>query len=345
MRIIKEIKKLKFWFYFLRIVAVPTYNFLWRNVINIHGRILYFLWFKKKREFFDLDKNDGVLKIDNSELFKKISNVVLDGCKPELIQNAEKEIQKNLIDGPNLSNIGLNKYFVDIYNGLDFKIKRQIIDFASSDMMVSTAAKYLGVYPILSKIVLSYHVPKNYEKKRGAMMFHKDEFGYKSMDIFMAINDIDEENGPLKTIKSNFDYLGPLARISNDDKSMKRGNRGKVEDVNILERDNINGELITIEGKSGTSLLIDSFKCYHAGGHCKSKPRLLLRILYSTIDNTSLGEIEKFKEQILFSSYLKDKIIDNKFKKFFYEKRSIFFENKKLGKILNKYYRALSFRY
>ena len=48
---------------------------------------------------------------------------MLDGCKPELIQNAEKEIQKNLIDGPNLSNIGLNKYFVDIYNDLDYSNK------------------------------------------------------------------------------------------------------------------------------------------------------------------------------------------------------------------------------
>ena len=71
MKIIKIIKKLKFWFYFLKIIFVPTYNFLWKNIINIHGRVLYFLWFKKKRDFFDLDKNDGVLKIDNSELFKK----------------------------------------------------------------------------------------------------------------------------------------------------------------------------------------------------------------------------------------------------------------------------------
>ena len=49
---------------------------------------------------------------------------------------------------------------------------------------------------------------------------------------------------------------------------------------------------ISIEGKSGTAILIDSFKCYHSGGHCKSKPRILLRILYSTIDNLSLPRID-----------------------------------------------------
>ena len=50
--------------------------------------------------------------------------------------------------------------------------------------MISTAANYLKVFPILSKVALTYHIPRNYDQQRGAMMFHKDEFGYKSMDIF-----------------------------------------------------------------------------------------------------------------------------------------------------------------
>ena len=52
-------------------------------------------------------------------------------------------------------------------------------------------------------------------------MFHKDEFGYKSMDIFMAINDIDENTGPLKTIRTKFDNLGPFARIIKEEKTGK----------------------------------------------------------------------------------------------------------------------------
>ena len=176
-------------------------------------------------------------------------------------------------------------------------------------------------------------------------MFHKDEFGYKSMDIFMAISDIDNECGPLKAIISEFDELGPFARILNDDKSMIPGNRGKVEDANILNKKNIKTKMVTIEGVSGTSILIDSFKCYHAGGHCKSNARIQLRILYSTIDSTALPVIEKFKDKILFNDYLKHKADKDKFKKFFYEKRSRIFCNLKFGRFLYKYYRALSFKY
>lgn len=344
MNSIKKIKKSKFWFYFLNIIFVPAFDLIWKNIINIHGRFLYIQWFKKKRVFFDLNKNNGILKIDEYQPFKQISKEILNGCKTELIQNAENQIKNNSHDNYNLSNVGNDKYFVDIYDKLDFEVKKKIINFASSEIMISTAAKYLGVYPILSKIVLTYNVPRNYDKKRGAMMFHKDEYGYKSMDIFMAINDIDAETGPLKTIKSKYDKLGPFARIHNEDQSMKRGNRGKVADEEILKR-NTTTDMITIEGKGGTSILIDSFKCYHAGGQCKSKPRILLRILYSTIDDTALTEIEKLKNKILYDHYIKNQNYKDKYKKFFYEKRSKIFQNKKLGKFLNKYYRALSFRY
>ena len=344
MILIKKIKKSKLWFYFLKIAFVPAFDFIWKNIINIHGRFLYILWFKKKRVFFDLNKNYGILKISEYEPFKNISQKILNGCKAELTQNAENQIKNNSHDNYNLSNVGDDKYFVDIYDTLDLETKKKIINFASSEIMISTAAKYLGVFPILSKIVLTYHIPRNYDKKRGAMMFHKDEYGYKSMDIFMAINDIDSETGPLKTIKSEYDKLGPFARIHDEDQSMKRGNRGKVADEEILKR-YTKSEIITIEGKSGTSILVDSFKCYHAGGQCKSKPRLLLRILYSTIDNTALTELGKFKNKILYDCYINNENYEDKYKKFFYEKRSKIFQNKKLGKFLNKYYRALSFRY
>ena len=45
-------------------------------------------------------------------------------------------------------------------------------------------------------------------------MFHKDEFGYKSMDIFIAVNDIDNNTGPLKAVTTKYDSLGHLQKYS-----------------------------------------------------------------------------------------------------------------------------------
>ena len=45
------------------------------------------------------------------------------------------------------------------------------------------------------------------------MLWHKDDFGYKSLDLFLAINDIDEENGPLYFLKRR-EPLGVFYKIN-----------------------------------------------------------------------------------------------------------------------------------
>ena len=80
----------------------------------------------------------------------------------------------------------------------------------------------------------------------------------------------------LKNVQKELDTIIPFARIFEEDPTTIRENRGKINNE-IINDENI--DELSIKGKSGTALLIDSFKCYHAGGHCKSKPRILLRIL------------------------------------------------------------------
>ena len=342
---IKNLKKSLIWYYLIRLIIFPIYEFIWKNIINFKGRLLYFQWFRNKRDYIDIDLNKGVIKINNSVFFKKISNEVLKACNEDVISKAEQDIKNTTDENYNQSNNKENKYMTEIYDYIDLDTKKKIIDFASSEMMISTAAKYLGVFPILAKIIIDYKVPKNYEEKRGAMMFHKDEFGFKSFDLFMAINDIDENTGPLKTIKTKFDNIGPFARMWEKKEKIIPGYRGKIRDETINANSNIDKEVITIEGNSGTSILIDSFKYYHAGGHCKSKKRIVMRILYSTIDDISLPEVNKFKKIILFNEYTNNIIKNDKFRSFFFLNRSSFFENKKLSRTLYNFYRLLSFKF
>ena len=49
---ISKIKKSYLWFLILKIIIIPIYDFVWKNIINIHGRILNFLWFQKKSKNF-----------------------------------------------------------------------------------------------------------------------------------------------------------------------------------------------------------------------------------------------------------------------------------------------------
>jgi len=340
---ISKIKKSYFWLLILKIMIIPVYNFLWTNIINIHGRILNFLWFSKKKNFFFyLGEESPIKKIEDNKELQNLSTKILGACNSSLLADAENEIKTLTYENINESNNGKDKYFTQIFDRLDSSTKNEIINFASSDLMISTAANYLKVFPILSKIALTYHIPRNFNKQRGAMMFHKDEYGYKSMDLFIAINDIDIETGPLRAVTTQFDSLGPFAKIFNREESAIRGNRGKISNE-IIDKKKL--DEFSIIGKSGTGILIDSFKCYHAGGHCKSKPRILLRILYSTIDDMSLPSQNKVNKSI--KKYLNDNsnYINDKFKRFFFTKRSIFFTNKKMSKILYQFTRIFCYKF
>ena len=46
----------------------------------------------------------------------------------------------------------------------------------------------------------------------------------KSLDIFISINDIDLNNGPLKAVKKKYDDKVPLARILNEDRLILEAN-------------------------------------------------------------------------------------------------------------------------
>lgn len=340
---ISRIKKNYCWFLTLKFLIVPIYDFFWKNIINVHGRFLYFLWFfNKKKTFYKLNQSKPICKLENDKELRNLALKILDSCNKNLLDQAESEIKSLTYENINESNNGENKYFTEIFHHLDKNARYEIIKFASSDKMISTAASYLKVFPILSKIALTYHIPRNYHKQRGAMMYHKDEFGYKSIDIFIAINDIDEETGPLKAVATKFDSIGPFARIFEEDPTTIRGNRGKIKNEIINDK---KIDELSIKGKSGTALLIDSFKCYHAGGHCKSKPRILLRILYSTIDNISLPDAKIMNNMI--ENYLEENINfkQNKFKRFFFTKRSFIFLNKKLSKFLYKLIRIFCYKY
>jgi len=162
-------------------------------------------------------------------------------------------------------------------------VKDEVVKFALSEKNLLTATRYLKVLPVIKKIIVYINVPRS-DKEQGAQLWHKDDFGYKSLDIFLAISDVDISNGPLYFLKTK-NPLGVFFKIKDVIRNAKPGERNKVSLDKFSEHysDNEIGALI---GKSGTGVLIDSFTKYHRGGFCKSKDRIMLRISYQTPDSS-----------------------------------------------------------
>ena len=84
---------------------------------------------------------------------------------------------------------------------LDDQIKEEIVKFAINHKVYLAASKYLGVLPVIAKINVVHNIENKSKTPRASMLWHKYDFGYKSLDLFLAISDINEENGPLEFVK------------------------------------------------------------------------------------------------------------------------------------------------
>jgi len=340
---LKDLKKSSTWKIFIQYFFYFFYNFFWQFFLNFKAKILYILWSMKKRDFIKLSNKDATI-INDNEIFKDIANKISNETNLLREKSRKKilspEYKKKLTDelGPQASDAEI-PYRASLYDDLSDNLKSEIVKFASSEKMISTAAKYMGIFPILTRVQVYHNIPRENAKKRGAMHWHRDTFGFKNLDFLMTVTDVDDESGPFfyldKKIKaSSFLTFQNLVSTTN------KGERGKVaaEEFSKHFKDS---ETSKFSGKSGSGMFIDSFSTYHRGGFCKSKDRVLFRLCYQSHDalyNSQLSDLNTYK----FDQSLKKNETNDIFKKYLFFKKKSKFMDIISEKILN-FYRKLDF--
>lgn len=334
--LLKKFKTSKIWYFILKFSIKPIYDFIWLNFINFHGRILYFIWFMSdnKKALFNNDK----LFFSSQEL-DTLSKKIFDDLDKKKIDEIIHHLKNNNEISENLTNSEEKKFKEDITFSIDANLREEIFKFCLSKKIISIVASYLGVMPILNNISLYINIPNDVENIRGSMNWHRDDFGYKSLDLFVPISDIDEDNGPFYCVKER-EQLGRFISYSNEINTPVRGDRGKIEEKYFKFNSGDSNKVIKLSGGKGKALFIDSFNSYHKGGHCLKKFRLMLRITYSTVDTYLTNEN-------YYSNIINEiKINHSKgiFKKYILEKNSWLIKKFKVYKFLVRSYRFLSFK-
>ena len=338
-KLLKKLKRSLFYEFFINHFFYNFYNFLWKNILNLKARLLYF-FLDNKNNHFSLDKNDKIL-IKNNTDFENLALQIQNEASSKiemLTETIMSDDYKNKIESKNKA-FGELPYSIDFYDQLSDNLKSKIVKFASSEKMVNTAANYMGIFPMITRIQVSLNIPRENSKARSAMLWHKDAFGFKNLDFFMAVTDIDEESGPFYCLKQkikagvfkNFQY-----------QKNKSGERGKVEldSFNEVFR---NPETIALIGKPGTAFFLDSFSTFHRGGFCKTKNRLVLRICYQSHDVLH-DSYQRNKNYFLFDNSIKDKDIKDVHLKYLYFK-SPSKVMKLFSKLLMRFFSLVEFKY
>ncbi len=342
MNFLKKIKRTKFWEVIVTNFIYPLYNFFWTYILNFDAKILYWLWFyKKNREYFQLNDNDKIVIKDNIE-FQNFSKIIFEKTSKYLNETKKIILSDDYKNSLKKTNYSRSKapYHFSLYNFLSDQDKSFIVSFALSEKMISTAAKYMGVFPILTKVGISHNIPRENTPSRAAMLWHKDEFGFKSLDFFMTISDLDENNGPFFCIKDKI-KAGVFKSFSNVRQT--QGERGKV-DFDTFNKKFGDYEVLDIKGNAGNSIFLDSFSTYHRGGECISKDRIMLRFCYQTKDAICDESFYQNSEKYIYAPLIKKNNNLNKFEKYVLFKKPSKIV-RKISKILIQFYYLITFKF
>ena len=334
-KILNNFKKKLIYKLFVKYILKNIYDFIWQYILNFKGKILFFKWMKKNSNDYFCKNIPCEVINEKFETFSKeikdqIDNNLIDKLKTKLISNEIIEDKKN---------IAANEmpFSVDLYPYLEENVKTKIVQFALNKNMISSVCHHLKVFPILAKVMVYLNIPRENSNERSAMLWHKDDFGYKSIDFFMSINEIDDDNGPFYYSVDPSD-IGAFYRIKTTNELSRPGERGKIKNedfFNYCSKKNIK----KFVGKPGSAVFIDSMASYHKGGFCKKNDRIMLRFSYQTVDCIRLKN-QKSKEFY----YLKnlDKIsFPQEFKDYIFFHRSSVFKNF-VNNYLLKFYRLAS---
>ena len=335
---LKKFKSTLIWYYFLSYLIKPIFDFFWEFIINFQGKIYYYKWFLEKKSYFSLNNSDKVIvknDQDNINLAKELSNIIDNKFQKKYIEvfNNNKTKYKNN---------EFEDYRIDLFKFLPDETKHKIINFALSKKNVSTAAKYLKVFPIIGKIYLFLNFPVPEKKERGAMLWHKDDFGYKSLDLFMAIEDIDDENGPFFFVNKK-EPLGVFFKLKNILENATPGQRNKVE-LNKFSEKFSKDKISCFKAEQGDAIFVDSFTTYHRGGFCRSKNRLMLRISYQTPDSIDV-QSKIHNDGFYFFSNIKKNNIKDKFHSYLlFKKINFLWKISNIPNILMMFYRLFHYK-
>lgn len=318
------LRKNYFYKKFIKHIFYPLFNLFWEYVINFEAKFLYFLWKlkNKDKDSFKLGNNDALL-IKNNQEFKSISQKILNNSNERIkkikVKLLSEEHRNKMIEkyGENNTDAFL-PYRISIWEDLDENLRKEIVQFASSNKMISTAANHMKVFPILTRVQVSLNVPRENSDLRGAMYWHKDTFGFKNLDFFMYVNDVDDENAPFHFLKEKI-QASVFMKFEKMRPFNLSGERGKVN-ISEFSKFYSDESVQKTIGDSGTAVFLDSFSTFHRGGYCKSKDRIALRFCYQSHDAFYEKHITN-KNQYKYDKNLSAQNVKSIFLKYLYFKK------------------------
>ncbi|MEC7230875.1 MAG: hypothetical protein VXV91_06735, partial [Verrucomicrobiota bacterium] len=148
-----------------------------------------------------------------------------------------------------------------------------IIRLALEPSILKAVSHYMGMLPLLTQVRL-WHSPNEHIIEGGSQFFHLDYADVRQVKIFVFIEEVTRDSGPLTVIPAD-----ASASICNSI-NYKLSNKDIRVDDEMVYR--IAGEenVQPIVGPAGTLAFVDTCRCFHLGSRKANQPRTVLMIQY-----------------------------------------------------------------
>ena len=138
-------------------------------------------------------------------------------------------------------------------------------------------SKYLGTLPILQDAAFWYS-PNTFNDKMRSQNWHIDGEDYKQVKIWLPIENVDENCGPLHAI--NIKETKRIFNTLNKNKFYKKRNQKVSDDQMEKFLDKVKINILTMN--TDEICFVDTCNCYHYGSRKDEKPRKLLHLHFTS---------------------------------------------------------------
>jgi len=149
-----------------------------------------------------------------------------------------------------------------------------LYDYVTNEYFLNIASQYFGEKPLLVELKVLVSPPSTNTNLEGSQLWHSDFSDTKLLKIFIFLEDVDFDSGPLELISkedtkeflSSCDYRWGVAGVSHND-SIVPDNSRKIK---------------SMTGDKSTIVLVDTVACLHRGSRNCKKTRKILYATYSS---------------------------------------------------------------
>lgn len=234
-------------------------------------RSLHFPTYQKRRRLRDAIGEAGeTLQLENEKGFAL--------WRPRSFPLLEQAIAEAnaIFDGTDLEHLTRSMPEQAPFASVSFELRADsaIGRLAVHPRIIKPFADYVGVIPLLHAAQLMYS--PNHRLVQGTSQFyHLDGQDVKSLQVFVYLHDVTEENGPLTLVSA-----AETERIANALGYRKAGGLRRISDDAIAKFVDVRHNVHVLTGEKGSVLVFDGDRCFHFGSRKATKPRRILHYAY-----------------------------------------------------------------